>query len=129
MKEYKDERYRQMLLKHDYIYKAVDKMEGKDFTEAHNILKEAKEKYNIDITPTEVQQAIDKKKDDVWIYTMTSGTKNIRENPEFKQKFGGAREKFMPSKSKSYGTKPLWTSTSKAIEETQQTQPEIFLEE
>jgi hypothetical protein len=131
MKEYKDEKFRNMVRKHTALYDAVEAMEEKNFTKAHAIMREAKEKYNITISPTEIQHAIDKKKDDVWIQTKTSAPKAIREKPEFQQKMEAAREKFTPNIAKAYGTKPMWSSLSQAIQgtETPAAIPEIFIEE
>jgi len=129
IKEYKDERLRNMIKKHKYLYEAVDAMEDKNYSKAQQILKEAKEKENLEITSRDVQHAIAKKKDDIWIYTMTSGTKTIVKQPEFQKKFGKAREKFVPARAKSYGTKPMWSSLSQTLEETKTTEPGIFLED
>ena len=130
MKEYKDDRMKHMTLKHSYLDKAVDKMEEKDYSGAQSILKEAKEKDGIDIKPLDVQKAVEKRKDDVWIYTMNSGTKAVTGKPGFKDKFTVAREKFVP-KTKPYGTKPLWSNPSPKVSGSPETSslPEIYLEE
>lgn len=120
MKEYKDEKFKNMVYKHDYLYRSVDAMQEGDFLKARNILAEAKTKHNIDITPLEVQHAIAKTKEDIWASTMKGAPKAIRQNIGFQQQMAGAQQKFMPSMAKSYGTKPMWSSLSEAIEETKE---------
>ena len=129
MKEYKDEKYRNMFEKHAYLYKAVDAMEDKDFNKAHAIIREAREEHGLTITSTEIQQAIAKKKDDIWLATKTSAPKAIRQRPEFQQTMGEAREKFMPSTARAYGTRPMWSSLHELIESKEEATPTIEIED
>jgi hypothetical protein len=128
MKTYKDEKSRNMINKHYYLYKAVDAMEDKDFNKALQIIKDVKRDKGIEITQTEIQQAIAKKKEDIWFKTATSAPKAIKERPGFQAEMGEARSKFMPSKARAYGLKPMWSSLSETIEQTSG-EPPINLEE
>jgi hypothetical protein len=129
MKTYKDEKFRNMLYKHHYLYKAVDAMEDKDYSGAMKIIKEAESDHNIKLTTTEIQQAINKKKEDIWLSTKTGAPKPIREKPEFQRTMEEARGKFLPSRARSYGTKPMWSSLSQAIEESSGAEAPINIEE
>jgi hypothetical protein len=91
-------------------------MEEKNFSKSSEILKEAKSR-NLEITPSEVQNAIGKKKEDIWMSTLRSAPTAIRKQPEFQQTMKGSGSKFMPSKGRSYGTKPLWSSQPSISEE------------
>jgi hypothetical protein len=129
MAEYKDAKFKNMIRKHYYLYKAVDAMEDKDYNKALKLIKEVKTEYNIDITPTEIQQAIGKKKEDIWLATKTGAPKSLRTKPEFQQKMIESRGRFVPSRAKSYGTMPMWSSLSETISQTGGGEATISLEE